>query len=106
MPTIYVTDANGNEHTLDAPTNIKLMEALREREELGIAAICGGSCSCGTCHVYVDPAWTSKLPEVQSDEADMLGVLTTYDPQTSRLSCQLTIKPALEGLKVTIAPEE
>jgi ferredoxin, 2Fe-2S len=106
MPTIHVIDQDGNEHTLEARANLKLMEVLREREELGVAAICGGSCSCGTCHVYVDPAWVSRLPSRQSDEEDMLSVLTTYDAATSRLSCQVTVKPEHDGLKVTVAPED
>ena len=106
MPTIHVIDPSGNEHTLEAPTGVKLMEVLREKEELGVAAICGGSCSCGTCHVYVDPAWVGRLREMQSDESDMLHDLSTYKPSSSRLSCQVPVTAELDGLKVTVAPEE
>jgi len=71
----------------------------------GVTAICGGMCSCATCHVYVDEAWASKLPAPMSDETDMLKDLVSYRPN-SRLSCQVQLSAALAGLRVTIAPED
>jgi 2Fe-2S ferredoxin len=80
------------------------MEPLRDLDA-GISAICGGMCSCATCHVYVDPEWVSKLPAAMSDETDMLRDLTTRR-DNSRLSCQIQLTAAIDGLRVTIAPEE
>ncbi|NLG76286.1 MAG: 2Fe-2S iron-sulfur cluster binding domain-containing protein, partial [Xanthomonadaceae bacterium] len=67
---------------------------------------CGGMCSCATCHVYVDPEWIDKLPEMQSDERELITELTTYQPGVSRLSCQIPFTEELDGIKVTVAPEE
>ena len=70
-----------------------------------LLAICGGGCSCGTCHVIVDPAWFGRLGPVHDDEEDMLEVAAHRTP-TSRLSCQVQMTAALDGLAVTIAPED
>lgn len=104
MPTVRVIDRDGQEHELNAPAGAVLMEPLRDMDD-GVAAICGGMCSCATCHVYVDPEWYPKLPAPMSDETDMLGDLHTRR-ENSRLSCQILLKDAYAGLKVTIAPEE
>jgi 2Fe-2S ferredoxin len=80
------------------------MEVLRELD-YGVAAICGGMCSCATCHIYVDPAWAEKLPPPMSDERDLLSELA-HHRENSRLSCQVEITQALSGLKVTIAEDE
>ena len=104
MPKVIVVDREGAERELDAPDGVTLMEPLRDMDE-GIAAICGGMCSCATCHVYVDLHWVGRLPEPMSDEGDMLGDLISRR-DNSRLSCQITLKDSLSGLKVTIAPEE
>jgi 2Fe-2S ferredoxin len=105
MPTIHVTDIYGRQHTIEGTFGWKLMEILREYD-FGVAASCGGFCSCATCHVYVDPEWIARLPDRQSDEADLLSMLTTYDDGTSRLSCQVEFTPALDGIRLTVAPEE
>jgi 2Fe-2S ferredoxin len=105
MPTIHVTDIYGRQHTIEGTVGWKLMEILREYD-FGVAASCGGFCSCATCHVYVDPEWIARLPDRQSDEADLLSILTTYDPATSRLSCQVEFTPALDGIRLRVAPEE
>lgn len=80
------------------------MEALRELD-YGVAATCGGMCSCATCHVYLAPEWAEKVPSPQSDERDLVGELQ-YRQAESRLSCQIQLGEALDGLRVTIAPEE
>ena len=105
MPTIHVTDIYGTQHTIEGTYGLKLMEILREYD-FGIAASCGGFCSCATCHVYVDPSWVERLPDRQSDESELLTMLTTYDKASSRLSCQVEFTPALEGIVLTVAPEE
>ncbi len=99
-----VVDLDGKEHVVDAKPGLKLMEILRELD-YGVAAICGGLCSCASCHVYVDPAWVDRLPKKQSDEQDLLTELSDYRPEVSRLSCQVDFTEALEGLKVAIAPD-
>jgi len=102
---IYLTDIYGVEHVIEGRVGRKLMESLREHE-FGVIASCGGMCSCATCHVYVDEAWRNKLPEMYSDERELLTSLTTYQPDASRLSCQITFDESLDGIKVTVAPEE
>lgn len=104
MAELRVVDRDGIEHQVDARCGLKVMETLRELE-FGVAAICGGMCSCATCHVYVDPAWYDKLPRKQSDEQDLLSELS-HCKENSRLSCQVEMTDALAGLKVTIAPDE
>ena len=105
MPQIHVTDVYGKSHVIEAHYGLKLMEILREFD-FGVAASCGGFCSCATCHVYVDPSWIDRLPDRHSDEADLLSMLTTYDSNTSRLSCQVEFTPALDGIVLRVAPEE
>jgi 2Fe-2S ferredoxin len=104
MGMLKVVDRDGVEHAVEAKTGLKVMEVLRELD-YGVAAICGGMCSCATCHIYVDPAWIDKLPPPMSDERDLLGELSHYR-ENSRLSCQVEITAALDGLKVTIAEDE
>jgi len=104
MAVLKVVDRDGVEHEVQSETGLKVMEVLRELD-YGVAAICGGMCSCATCHVYVDPEWASRLPAPNSDEKDLLVELSHYG-ERSRLSCQIDFTPALDGLKVTIAPDE
>ena len=104
MALLKVVDRDGVEHEVEARTGLKVMETLRELE-YGVAAICGGMCSCATCHVFVDPSWVDKLQPPQSDERELLQELSHYTDQ-SRLSCQVEFTPALAGLRVTIAPDE
>ena len=105
MPRLRVIDRDGVELELNAPAGTSLMEPLRDMDD-GVTAICGGMCSCATCHVYVDEAWVPKLPAPMSDETDMLRDLSSYRANTSRLSCQIQLVDALDGLRVAIAPEE
>ena len=104
MPLLKVIDRDGKEHDVETKAGIKLMETLRELD-YGIAAICGGMCSCATCHIYIDEAWQSKLPAPMSDEKELLTELAQYKPG-SRLSCQVEMTDALSGLRVTIAQDE
>jgi len=104
MAVLKVVDRDGVEHEVEAQPGQKVMEVLRELE-YGVAAICGGMCSCATCHVFVDPEWAARLPAPMSDEKDLLTELTHYEAR-SRLSCQIDFTPALDGLKVTLAPDE
>ena len=105
MSEIIVTDRDGGEHRVNAREGVSLMETLREFD-YGVAAICGGMCSCATCHVYVAAPWLDKLPPMQGDEKEILQELESYRPQGSRLSCQIPFEATLAGMEVAIAPEE
>jgi 2Fe-2S ferredoxin len=89
---------------VQAHANDKLMEVLREFD-WGVAAICGGMCSCATCHVWVDDAWAGKFPAREMDEIELLEFLDGFRP-TSRLSCQLELREEHDGLVVELAPDE
>jgi 2Fe-2S ferredoxin len=105
MAKMVVTDRDGNVHEVEGRVGVKLMETLREFD-YGVTAICGGLCSCATCHVFVKPEWLAKLPAPQGDEKELLVELQNYDAPTSRLSCQVDFTAALDGLELTIAPDE
>jgi 2Fe-2S ferredoxin len=72
----------------------------------GIVAECGGACACATCHVYVDEAFTGEVGEAGDLEDDMLDGAAAERRPNSRLSCQIKLRSELDGLKVTIAPEQ
>ena len=104
MARMTVVDRDGKEHEIEAKPGLKIMEILRELD-YGVAAICGGLCSCATCHIFVDETWVDRLPKKQSDEQELLTELSDYRPATSRLSCQVEFTEALSGIKVSIAPD-
>ena len=104
MADLIVVDRDGKEHTVAGREGVSVMETLRDLD-FGVSAICGGMCSCATCHIYIDPAWEAKLPPKQGDELEVLREMT-HTNEHSRLSCQVQFSPALAGLKVTIAPDE
>ncbi len=81
------------------------METLRDAG-LPVEAICGGCCSCATCHVYIDADWTSIAGPRTDDEDELLQTTEHMDPAFSRLGCQIPIEPKLDGLRLTLAPEE
>lgn len=101
---LNVVDREGQTHEIETRPQGSLMEALREFE-YGVAAICGGMCSCATCHVQVAPEWVGKLQPPQSDENELISELT-FRQASSRLSCQIPLSQDLDGLSVTIAPDE
>lgn len=100
-----VTDRDGVEHEIEGLLGVKLMETLREYD-YGVTAICGGLCSCATCHILIDPEWIPRLPAPQGDEKELLVELQYYDPARSRLSCQVDFAEALDGLRLEVAPDE
>lgn len=104
MLTLRVTDLDGVETAVDGTAGLSVMQNLRNHGVEGILALCGGSCSCATCHVYVDAAFAAPLPPVGEDE-DALLDMSDHRRPTSRLSCQLPFSDALDGMRVTIAPE-
>lgn len=104
MATFIVTTREGEERAIDAKDGESVMQTIRDAGIDELLAICGGCLSCATCHVYVDPAWADRLPTISDDENDLLD---GSDQRTavSRLSCQIQVGAALDGLRVTIAPE-
>lgn len=105
MPQLIVVTREGEERALDGEAGLSVMEVIRDGGIDEILALCGGNCSCATCHVHVDPAFADKLPTMSDDESDLLESTGDRDA-TSRLSCQIPFTPALEGLRVTIAAED
>ncbi len=81
------------------------MEAIRDGGFDELLALCGGCCSCATCHVYVDPEFASFLPALSADEDDLLDS-SSHRQANSRLSCQINLTDGIPALKVTIAPED
>lgn len=105
MPTIMVTGRSGEEKAVTVDNGINVMEAIRDNGFDELLALCGGCCSCATCHVHVDPDWNDKLPAMSEDEDDLLESSDHRD-EHSRLSCQIEVTDALDGLKVRIAEED
>lgn len=98
---LYVTDEEGSTDEIPVEEGQTLMEALRDNG-YDIPAICGGAKSCGTCHVHVDTEWFNRLPEVSYDEEDLLQLSEHYDPERSRLACQVKFSPEIAGIHLAI----
>ena len=105
MATLTVVTREGDEKTVEASKGMTVMEIIRDNGFDELLALCGGCCSCATCHVHVDPAFADLLPPISEDETDLLDSSDHRD-ETSRLSCQLPFSDALDGLRVTIAAED
>jgi 2Fe-2S ferredoxin len=103
VPQVWLTKRNGETLAVDARSGRSLMLNIRKPGE--IQAICGGCASCGTCHVYVAEDWLARLPPVQADEETILAFSDWRQPN-SRLSCQVKVTDDLDGLAVTVAPED
>ena len=105
MPRLIVTTREGDTSEIDVGEGLTVMEAIRDNGFDELLALCGGCCSCATCHVHVDPAFLGQLPTMSEDEDDLLES-SDHREANSRLSCQIPFIGALDGLKVTIAPED
>ena len=105
MPKLIVVTREGEEREIDGDTGLSVMEIIRDAGIDELLALCGGCCSCATCHVHVDPAFVDKLPAMSADENDLLDS-SDHRNEFSRLSCQVPFNPGLDGLKVTIAAED
>jgi 2Fe-2S ferredoxin len=101
MPKITYIEHNGTAHEIDVPVGKTVMQGAVDNNIPGIDADCGGECACATCHVYVDAAWLDRvgLPGAGSNEASMLSFAAVTQPD-SRLSCQIDVTAALDGLVV------
>jgi len=101
MPHINFVHCSGAIQSLDVSPGISLMEAALRNGISGIEADCGGACSCATCHVYIALEWQERMPPRGDMEATMLGF--AVEPRdTSRLSCQVLLTDALDGMKVEL----
>lgn len=102
MPDITFVLPDGSEHGLEAPAGVSLMQVATGVGLSGIVAECGGSAICATCHVYVAPDWAGQLPPPDANELAMLECTAAERRPESRLSCQIAVTAALQGLRVTI----
>jgi len=104
-PKVRFLEPDGRERVVDAPVGVSLMETAKQHGIAGIVAQCGGACACATCHVYIDRAWVHRLPPPEDMEAGMLE--SAWEPRdNSRLSCQITMTTALDGLRVTVPDDQ
>jgi ferredoxin, 2Fe-2S len=102
MPDITFILADGSERGLEAPEGASVMASATGAGVPGIVAECGGSAMCATCHVYVDEAWADKIPAPLANELEMLECTAAERRPNSRLSCQIKLTAALQGLVVRI----
>ena len=105
MPKLIVVNRSGEDTPVDVADGLTVMEAIRDNGFDELLALCGGCCSCATCHVHVDPAFKDRLPAIGEDEDDLLESSDHRD-ENSRLGCQIPFTADLDGLKVTIAQED
>ena len=104
MARIHVTDRAGESRVVEGRTGMSVMETLRDLDN-GVEALCGGMCSCATCHSFIAPAWRDRLPPRSDEEEELLSELEHFS-ENSRLTCQLVFSEELDGITLTIAPEE
>src|SRR6478735_11823726 len=105
MPKLFVVTREGEEKVVEGQVGLSVMENIRDNGFDELLALCGGCCSCATCHVHVDPEFAGLLPAITADEDDLLDSSDDRDA-TSRLSCQLPFTDAMDGLRVRIAAED
>ena len=103
MAKLVVVTRKGEQREIEATTGLSVMEVLRDGGVDEVLALCGGCCSCATCHVYVDS--DVELPPMSQDEDDLLDS-SDHRNERSRLSCQLPFTAAMDGVRVTVAPED
>ena len=101
MPVVTYVEHDGTEHALEVKSGLSVMEGAVKHDVPGIDADCGGACACATCHVYVDEAWTDRTGSPSAMEESMLDFAEGVKPN-SRLSCQIKMTDALDGLRVSM----
>lgn len=104
MSTVTYIESNGTTHHVEASVDRSLMQLALDHSVPGILGDCGGSCSCATCHGYIDAEWNVKLPPISETESFMLEGVPEPRP-TSRLCCQIKMRTELDGIVVRL-PEE
>jgi ferredoxin len=105
MAKIHVTRRDGSQHVFDSAAGQSLKDALKGAGVDEILGLCGGFASCGTCHVHVAEGWLKRLPPMRGDEDELLG-FSDWRQANSRLACQIPFTDALDGISVTVAPED
>ena len=105
MPSLTIVTRDGAEHVVEAKAGWSVMENIRDNGFDELLALCGGCCSCATCHVHLDEEWFAKVGPRKPDEDDLLDT-SDHKIETSRLSCQIEFTAELDGLRVQIAPED
>ena len=105
MAKLIIVGRDGTEQTVEGKSGWSVMENIRNAGFDELLALCGGCCSCATCHVHVDEEWLAALPPIGGDEDDLLDS-SSFRQANSRLSCQIEFGEALDGLRVRIAPED
>ena len=105
MPELIVVTREGAEQALEAENGLSIMEVIRDAGLDELLALCGGCCSCATCHIHVEPEFAAKLTPMSEDESDLLDSSEHRD-EYSRLSCQVMMSDALAGMRVVIAQED
>ena len=102
MPSVIFLQPDGETHSVSAAPGRSVMLAATMNDVPGIEADCGGSLTCGTCHVYVEPPWDAELPDPDDNERALLEGVAAERRETSRLSCQLKLTADLDGLTVRV----
>jgi 2Fe-2S ferredoxin len=105
MINLRVIRRDGSEQQVLAPAGINLMEALRDSGIDDLLALCGGCCSCATCHVMIESEHAAGIPAPSADENDLLES-SSHREASSRLACQIPLADALDGMVLRFAPEE
>ena len=105
MAKIKYVEHSGEEHEIEVPNGLSVMEGAIQNDIPGIDADCGGGMACATCHVYVKEDWFNKIPKKEDGEEDMLDM--AFEPKTnSRLSCQIVVSDEIDGLEVKIPSKQ
>jgi 2Fe-2S ferredoxin len=105
MPKLIVTLRDGTTQEIEGEEGLSVMEVIRDAGIDELLALCGGCCSCATCHIHVDPAFADRLPPMSEDENDLLDS-SDFRDENSRLSCQVPFGAAVDGLSIRIAEED
>ncbi len=105
VPQVFVTDRSGEESVIAIRPGTSLMQAITDDGIAELLALCGGVCSCGTCHVYIQDDTLAQLPPMEQDENDLLAC-SAHRAANSRLACQVRLSDDHDGLRATIAPED
>lgn len=106
MPTITYISPDGDAEAVNVAVGTTIKDAAVENGIEGIVAECGGNAMCATCHVYVDPAWTDRLPRIQDVEDELLDETASPRQANSRLGCQVAVTDDLDGLVVRLPQEQ